>query len=298
MAATIFDANAKTNQTLSGGNLVATSTGAGAALVTRRVTGKHYFEATLTTLAGTPSVGFEVPSYLTSAVQGAAATSLAYRPSGIVVVNAVTLSTIQTYTGGDRIGVAIDPLLQQVWFRVNNGNWNNNVANNPATGVGGIDYSSMALNSLIAGVYASITGTVWTCKFSTAFTDTAPAGFASLDTVQTTVGQTNVNEPGLPVSAPSFTAIARTSETQRGVRSFSPAGAITTVNGVVSESGVAVSGKKVWLYDRSTGDLIGCTTSAVDGTWSMSCLGRPKVLVVCNDPTTYNSIVYDNVTPG
>jgi hypothetical protein len=298
MTATVLDSNAKTNQTLSGGNLVATSSGAGAALATRRVTGKHYFEATITTLAGTPSVGFATQTYVTSAVEGASTTSLAYRPSGIVVVNAVTLATIATYVQGNRIGVAIDPTLQQVWFRVNNGNWNNNVANDPATGVGGIDYSSMTLNVLIPAIYASVTATVWTMIFSTPFTDTAPTGFTSLDTVQTTIGRSFDSRAGSPTSAPSFTSIIGRYPTGGMSRMFSPAGPITTVNGVVTEGGVAVSGKKVWVYDRSTGNLIGCTTSAVDGTWSVSALGRPTVLVVCNDPTTYNSIVYDNVTPG
>lgn len=299
MAATTLDPNNKTNETLSGGNLVATSSGAGAAAVTRPFTGKHYFEATITTLTGTPSVGFGTQAYATSAVQGALTTSLAYKPSGIVVVNGVTLSTIAAYVAGNRIGVAIDPTLQQVWFRVNNGNWNNNVANDPTTGAGGIDYSSMTLSTLTAAVYASLTANVWTMKFSTPFTDTAPSGFASIDTVQVSKVQATPISELIAISAPTgMPLVADRSPLQPIKRMFQPSGPMTYVSGTVKENGVVIANKKVWVYDRFSGEQIGSTTSASDGTWSVAAVGRLSVLVVCSDPTTYNSIVYDNVTPG
>jgi hypothetical protein len=119
--------------------------------------------------------------------------------------NNATITTIAAYVQGDRIGIAVDALNRLIWFRVNNGNWNNNAANNPVTGVGGIDFSAIAIGTIEAAVSASITGTVWTMKFSTAFTDTPPTGFASMDTI----GFSAVNALTNPTKIPSgFTSPA------------------------------------------------------------------------------------------
>jgi hypothetical protein len=280
MAATTLDPGYKsTGMALSGSNLVGTSSAQAGAGSTRTITGKSYFEAVITTLAGTPSVGLANQSnanYFNSTLLGADTHSLAYRSSGAVVVNAATLATIATFVQGDRIDCAVDVGSRLIWFRVNGGNWNNNAANNPATGVGGIDFSTMNIATCRAAIGASITGTVWTTKFTAPFTGAAPSGFSSLDTMQITVGQST--------------------DQQRSVRSFSPAGTMTTVSGTTKESGVAVSGKKVYMYDRSTGDLIGCATSDGSGNWSINAVGRPAVLIVGSDPA-FNSVVYDNVVP-
>jgi hypothetical protein len=298
--ATTLDPNRKTNQTLSGGNLVATSTGAGGALASRTVTGKHYFEAVITTLTGTPSVGLCTSQYATTAVQGAATSSLAYKPSGIVVINGATVATISAYVQGDRIGVAVDPTLQQVWFRVNNGNWNNNALNDPATGVGGIDYTSMALSTLIAAIYASLTGSVWTMKFSTPFTDTAPAGFGSLDTLQVSAAQAPfLNEFVPPNQSVTFGPEARAAShpSDSITKMFAPAGPLTFVSGIVEENGTPVAGRLVEVLDRNSSELLGRTFSAGDGSWSVCALGRARVRVVGSDPTAFNSLVFDNVPP-
>lgn len=299
MTATILDDSIKTNQTTSGGGLVATSTGAGGVEATRCVSGKSYFEAVITTLTGTPSLGLATGAYLTTAVLGALTSSIAYRPSGIVVINNVTVATIAAYVQGNRIGVAIDPILQQIWFRVNNGNWNNNVANDPATGVGGIDYSTGNTGRLAPAFYASLTGTVWTTKFTTPFTDVAPTGFVSFDNVGYTLARNvSVSEQVIPLVAQSVIA-ARSipSPTCKYNRAFSPAGAITVTSGVVKELGVAVAGKTIRSYDRVTGEYLGCATSAGDGTYSIPALGRAKVQLVAFD-LPYNALVLDNVTPG
>lgn len=52
--------------------------------------------------------------------------------------NAQTLSTIATWTSANRLSFALDLDAALLWLRVDAGNWNNNVANSPATGVGGI----------------------------------------------------------------------------------------------------------------------------------------------------------------
>jgi hypothetical protein len=145
------------------------------------LTGLHYLEATITTLTGTPVIGLVNSSYsmATATLLGGDANSLGYRSGGAVVANSVTLATLAAFVQGDRIGMAIDPANRLVWFRVNNGNWNNSALNDPATGVGGIDFSGMTLGRLLPAVGFSATGAVWTMKFSTAFTDVAPTGYAA-----------------------------------------------------------------------------------------------------------------------
>lgn len=303
MTATTFDPSVKTNTTLSGGNLIATSTGLGGARSSRVLQGPSYFEMTLTTLTGAPMMGVATSNWTTGTSLSVNTNAIGYLPSGVVSANSVTLATIAAYVQGNRIDCAIDPANHLIWFRVANGNWNNNVANNPTTGVGGIDYTTAlsALGTLEAAVYASLTGNVWTAAFSAgSFAGTPPTGFVSLDNVQYTVAYNmDILYDVTPVSAPSFSLAARAmpSPLDRYQHLFYPAGAITNVSGTTKEAGVAVAGRKVEVYDRITGDLLGFTLSDGSGNWSIPCLGRPAVRVVGSDPTTYNSVVYDNVVP-
>jgi hypothetical protein len=83
-------------------------------------------------------------------------------------------------TAGHVVCVAVDTTARLIWFRRGSGIWNNNAANNPATGVGGIS------NSGSGTIYPAI-GTdkvsAWTANFGTsAFNQTAPSGFASWNT--------------------------------------------------------------------------------------------------------------------
>lgn len=300
---TVFDSIAKTNTTLSNWSQTATSSGAGGARSSRFVQGKTYFEATPITLTGTPSVGICASNWNTSTALQSAANSLAYLASGAVQVNGVTLATIATWAQGNRIDCALDPQNFLVWFRVSGGNWNNNATNDPATGVGGIDYSSVftQLGTLAAAVYASVTGNAWTVAFSNAsFAGTPPSGYSSLDAVLYTLARNvGLAYEANPVSPQYLGPAARAipSPLDRYQRAFSPAGSITAVSGLVEEAGVPVQGRVVEVYDRNTGELLGRTLSAVDGTWSIYALGRPTVRVVGSDPTTYNSMVFDNVVP-
>lgn len=301
---TYFDSTNKTSTIsfITSNNLVANSSGAGAVAVSRTLSGLSYASAVITTLTGTPIIGLVNGAYSMSgaALLGTTADSLGYRSGGAVVVNGVTLATLAAFVQGDRIDMAIDPLNRLIWFRVNNGNWNNDViANqNPVGAVGGIDYSVMIIGRLLVAVCASLSGTVWTGQFSTAFTNTPPTGFASIDNVGFTVARSSPAYEVTPVQAPSFSPAMRCGSMpvgDRTVKSFSPSGAITVVSGIVKENGVVVASRRVDVYDRNTGDLIGSTTSAADGTWSLPTVGRPTVRIVGSDPTTYNSIVYDNV---
>ena len=50
---------------------------------------------------------------------------------------AIQASGLPTWTSGDTIDVAVSVINNKIWIRVNGGNWNNNPADNPATGSGG-----------------------------------------------------------------------------------------------------------------------------------------------------------------
>jgi hypothetical protein len=279
--------------------LIATSTGAGGARSNRQISGITYFEGVITTLTGTPQIGIASTTWDNATALGSGNNTIGYAPSGAVTNNGATLSTIAAYVQGNRIGVAVDPVNRLIWFSVNGGNWNNNAANNPATGVGGIDYSSIAgLNTMVAAVSASVTGNVWTMTFSTPFTGTAPGSFASMDVVGYTRMDASTN-PAMPFGIPASYTIKAT---QKGgdnstLGKHFIGTTITVVSGTTKENGSVVTGKKVEVYDRVTGELLGSTYSDGSGNWSIPALGRPAVRVVGSDPTTYNSIVYDNVVP-
>jgi hypothetical protein len=286
-----------------GAATIATSTGVGGAGVDRVVQGKTYFEAVPTTLTGTPQIGISGWSLWPGTNLATGTTSLGYLPSGAVQTNSVTLATIATWVQGDRIDCALDPINHLIWFRVNGGNWNNNVANDPATGVGGIDYSSMpTLSTLQLTVFASVTGNVWTAAFSSAsWVGAAPSGYSSLDTILYTIANNvdvtyEITQATTMYGGPVVRAIPTPND--RFKKWFSPAGLVTTVSGVIRELSVAVPNRRVDVYDRITGELLGTTVSAGDGSWSIPCLGRPSVRIVASDPTTYNSLALDNVAPA
>jgi len=63
---------------------------------------------------------------------------------GTVVRNGTTLTAAEAYsTTNTELMVAVDLDARLVWFRADNGNWNNNASYNPATGVGGYDISAL-----------------------------------------------------------------------------------------------------------------------------------------------------------
>lgn len=72
-----------------------------------------------------------------------------------------------------------------------------------------------------------------------------------------------------------------------------------TVSGTVKVNGTATGGLLVRAYAKATGELIGQTTSASDGTYSIKCGANwADVEVIAFDPTTYQAVIYDQVAPG
>jgi hypothetical protein len=276
--------------------------------VNRPSYGLAYSEFTITTLTGTPAVGLIGEAYaFPASLLGADALSLGYRSTGAVVSNGTTLATLATFAQGDRVDVAHDSFNQLVWFRVNGGNWNNSAGNDPAALVGGIAVPNTSGSTNVTAstrfaAGASITGTVIDGQFDT-FVGTPPTGYgaiASFTLKPTTAGKPLYSivpsgyNPGT-VTARSNKKLANDNELLRYYNGSTP---ITYVSGTVKENSVLVAGRVVEVYDRNTGELLGRTTSAADGTWSIPCMGRPAVRVVGSDPTTYNSQVFDNVVPS
>lgn len=309
MAATTFDPSNKTAAfTLSGGNLVATSSAIATAAATRVMTGPTYFEVTATTLTGTLSIGFVNRSYnmASGTILGTDNNGLGFKSTGAVVLNNVTLSTIQTYAQGDVVCVAVDIANRMVWFRTNGGNWNNSGTANPATGVGGIDYSTMNLGALFPAISCSITGAVLTGKFTSGFAQTAPSGFITADTCAATArnsavpGGASYSTVGGGTNHAVVTTIAARASwlgLGRNYRTFTPAAVIKSVSGQVQESGTPTAGKKVYLYDHNTGELLGTAISDGSGNFSIPALGRTLTFGVALDDPTYNALVYDSVVP-
>lgn len=71
-----------------------------------------------------------------------------------------------------------------------------------------------------------------------------------------------------------------------------------TVSGTVKVAGVATGGLQVYAHAKLTGEMVGYTVSAGDGTYSIKCGYFDDVYVVAFDPTTYQALVFDQIAPG
>lgn len=319
MTTTLDPNNKSSTETLSAGNLTATSSGIGTVASNRVVTAvKSYFEAGPSTLTGNVAVGLVNRSYNMAGghILGTDANGVGYKQSGAVVINGATVATIQTYAAAAKIGVAFDCQALLIWFTTNGTTWNNDViANqNPVGNVGGISLSTMTLAGLFAAISGDTTGAVWNAVFSAgSFNYTPPTGYSSLDA--SPVFAVNVTVPKAasystigPVAYAGFTpSIAarglmglsngrQLNSAPRGGQ-FSPAGAIQHVSGLVEESGSVVAGKTVRAYDSVTGEFLGFATSAGDGSWSIPALGRVLIDASARDDPNFDGIIHVRITP-
>lgn len=179
--ATTWNPADRTNATLSGGNLIAQFTAAGGVRsVFSASTGKWYWETLLSGAATNISTGMATfGAVLSSVATAAAGAVLAY--NGVTWINGATSGTGVAFSSGITVCVAVDAGAKLIWFRSGAaGNWNGNVANNPATGVGGLNIAALAL-PLFAIVATSASGTaVWTADFGdSAFLGAVPSGFTA-----------------------------------------------------------------------------------------------------------------------
>jgi hypothetical protein len=105
-------------------------------------------------------------------------------PAGTIYVNNVNSGTsVGLRSVGDVVGVALDVGGRLFWFRPQTGAtaglWNGSAANNPATGVGGLNVS--ALTGSLYAAFGGISGESMTVNFgATGYAGTAPSGFGNV----------------------------------------------------------------------------------------------------------------------
>jgi hypothetical protein len=178
------------SMTLSNGNLTVTSSASsdrGVRGTAPLVSGKYYFEYTVTTAGGGNSgVGVCAPGGNYVAVTDRRPSSsmgsdgklaaMIYR-SGSVYVNGTQVGSVSNING-QRVDVALDLDNKKIAFRVANGNWNGNAANNPATGA--FDISAICALGLFPVMTSGASGDVVTANFgASAFSGSVPAGYTS-----------------------------------------------------------------------------------------------------------------------
>ena len=98
------------------------------------------------------------------------------------VSNATNLNSGVALPAGTVVGIAVDFTNHLIWFRMApSGNWNGSGTANPATGVGGITFSTGAMVPFVTfGGSGGAAGNVITANFgASSFTGTVPSGFYS-----------------------------------------------------------------------------------------------------------------------
>jgi hypothetical protein len=183
-------ADSGTKVALSGGNLTAAHTSTTGVAIVRSVashsTGQFYWEITVnTTGAATLGIGIaNATKNLNTTFLGGTTDGVGYYSNGGVSYNSATAQTIQTFTSGDVVGVAIDIANKGLWIRKNGGNWNNSGTANPVTNTGSITNSNTFLvwnAAVFAAVDVEGTTDSVTANFgATAYGTAAPAGFGNL----------------------------------------------------------------------------------------------------------------------
>lgn len=169
---------------LSGGNLVATVSGAGGSFISLRAiagisgSSKKHFEYTITTtglqLGGLGNVSADLNN-----LAGNDGNSIGYIYNGSVQVGGPGVASLLSYTVGDTVSVEIDRGANLIWFAKNTGDWNNDPSANPAAGTLGIDISVVTGTLYPMGTSFS-NGSVLTANFgATAYTKAASSGFGN-----------------------------------------------------------------------------------------------------------------------
>lgn len=257
------------NFTLSNGNLTVTTTAdpSGAKAAPFLNTGKKYFEVTPN--SGVPGQGFFVVGLATQAITNGTSVFPATTSSvvglsgnGNIYIAFVSQGISGPMANGAATCIAVDLGAALIWFRQGAGNWNNNVLNNPVTGVGGINIASVLANGDLAPFIALATSSniVATGNLGgAAFAQTIPVGFTAWfagstynDAVAETVTATDT------VAASSVLG-ATTTETSSSVDTVSAlqlrTGTVAETSSLTDTVSVAAS---TWI------GVVGETASALD----------------------------------
>lgn len=171
--------------TLSGGNdtaTVASAAQSGVRSTTSKSASKIYMEFTSGPNGGA-GVGFANSTWSETDANGLGGdlNSVGIAANGQVFINNAVANTVASFANGDVVSMAIDFGGQKVAFRTNAGNWNNNVANDPATG-------ATSFSTLNAGPYfaafgdGSTVNDAATANFGgSAFAQSVPSGYVAWD---------------------------------------------------------------------------------------------------------------------
>jgi hypothetical protein len=188
MANTTWNPSDKTaNLTLTGGNLIATSSAGASAVraIDKQIAGKFYWEVTCNTFTSNSSTaGAARPTAdltLTNGVSLVGGGMCGVQKTGNIFVDGVGGGSLGAIVSGNIVCIAIDCDARLIWFRLGAaGNWNGSATANPATGVGG--------NAMPLGIGVPLYPAAWlantneqvTANFGgSAFTGAVPAGFTS-----------------------------------------------------------------------------------------------------------------------
>jgi hypothetical protein len=244
---------------LTGGNLTATSTGAGAIRATNYISGtdKVFFSVTYDGNQSAIGVGDSTASLSTQ--PGSDTThSIAYRPqsaSGDVYYNGSSVATIGQATAGDVIYCCIDFANGKIWFARNAGNYNNSGTANPATNTGGITIS--VTGKLYPLWYAAATGTATTANFgASGFYRAAPSGFTSVPDISVTTATTaTTGSVTVASDAASATALMQAWGGGGGTFSGSAQAASGEGGGYAQTNAVSCAASAVIYYSVGAGGL-------------------------------------------
>jgi len=169
------------NATLSNGNLTVafSSANGGVRSIYSESIGKWYWETTFNSGSG-PAFGIANSSAILNTAWSTNGVNAALYYNGSTYVNGVTQSgTGLTLLLSKTFGIAVDFIAQRIWARnaTDGGNWNNNVANNPATNVGGVNIAVLGTPLFAFAVSGGLN--TWTTNFgATAFVGAVPSGFS------------------------------------------------------------------------------------------------------------------------
>jgi hypothetical protein len=193
-AVTFDPSNTAPNIALSGGNLTGAATASNLNGQTTRSTtshssGKFYVEFTGTlinaTHPGTSGFGFANASMAdNNDFPGSNNNNgIEIYDNGEVFLNGTNTATYSSASTGNIISMAVDFGGQLIWWSVNGGNWNAGGTANPATGIGGVSFSTInagpyfAVSELDAHTGGASSTTI---NFgATTYSYTPPSGFGN-----------------------------------------------------------------------------------------------------------------------
>lgn len=190
--------------TLSNNNMTAAGNSSGWTSVRStksQAAGKYYFETTFTggdqrLYVGLANSAASLSNYIGSDNNGIGFACNGNTFSSSVVLSGATLAVLPNAANGDVICIAADLSSKLLWVRINGGNWNNSASANPATGAGGISFSSMNAGPYFVGASPYTATAIATLNAAGSFAYAIPSGFSAFDT-QTSMAFTDtaVNSP-------------------------------------------------------------------------------------------------------